>query len=278
MTTGREEARESSHAAAGGMSLDVARAIQVGLGRLATPLGGRIVLLFLGIRFVSTVGSQTLVAANRAVMAELPSRPPIPIGPETTPLALPISLGPAIGLTLLVSLLAEAAHIVAIRFVVAERPAAVGIDRLTRGLPAATIRGFLAGIVAGVGVLLGLAALVLPGLFLMVSFAFVRQEIAIRDASVIDALADSWSLTAGNRTDVLVVLAVVFGVGVLASVPSILLPELSPIGGSLLIVGLSTLSTVFGLAVISRAYAQLDADRAERLAIEDGRAGWSRGP
>lgn len=251
------------------MSLDVGQAIREGIRRLATPMGKRLIVVFLGIRLASTVVSHTLTAANRALLEQMPAgAPPIDIGPTATPFALPIPLAGALFVALLTALGAEAAHIGGIRFVVADDPVDVRLDDLTRRLGPATLHGFVGGIVVTVATMVGLLVFVLPGIILAVSFLFVRQEIAVRDVSVVDALADSWSLTSGNRIEVAVVLLVLFAVAVVASLPSMILGALSPTAQALVGIGLSTLTTVFGLAVVSRAYAQLHANRAERMALE----------
>lgn len=251
------------------MSLDVGQAIREGAGRLVSPFGKRLVVVFLGIRLASTVVSHTLTAANRALLDQMPAgAPPIDIGPAATPFALPIPLAGALVLALVTALGAEAAHIAGIRFVAADDPTEIDRDDLTRRLGPATLHGFVGGVVVTVATIVGLVVFILPGLIIAVSFLFVRQEIAVRDVSVVDALADSWSLTSGNRIEVAVILLVLFAIAVVASLPSLLLGALSPTIQAIVGVGLSTLTTVFGLAVVSRAYAQLHAVRAERMAIE----------
>lgn len=251
------------------MSLDVGLAIREGVERLTTPMGQRIVVLFLAIRFASTVVSHTLTAANRAMIEEMPAgAPPVDIGPQATPLALPVPLPVALFIAVGVALGAEAAHIAAIRFVAADEPGSVGPAALSRRLGWATLHGFVAGIVVTLLTAVGLLLLVVPGVFLAVTFLFVRQEIAVRDASAVDALADSWSLTGGNRIEVLLILLVLLALAVVAALPSVILGDVSPTATALVGIVLSTLTTVFGLAIVSRAYAHLDADRAERLAIE----------
>ena len=236
---------------------------------MVTPLGKRLIVVFLGIRLASTVVSHTLTAANRALLDQMPAgAPPIDVGPAATPLALPIPLAGARVLALATALGAAAAHIAGIRFVAADDPVDVERDDLTRRLAPATLHGFVGGIVVTVATIVGLVVFILPGIIIAVSFLFVRQEIAVRDVSVIDALADSWSLTSGDRIEVAIILLVLFAVAVVASLPSLVLGALSPMIQALVGIALSTLTTVFGLAVVSRAYAQLDAVRAERMAIE----------
>ena len=91
------------------------------------------------------------------------------------------------------------------------RPAKAG-PAIAAGLEAFTPI-FLAVVMAGLGILLGLALLVLPGIYLAVRWYFVPQSVVVRGARGLGALRASWDLVAGSwwRT---------FGVGLLAIVIS----------------------------------------------------------
>lgn len=78
---------------------------------------------------------------------------------------------------------------------------------------------FLAVVLAGAGIALGLIALVLPGIFIAVRWLFVPQAVVIGGARGADALRQSWDLTQGFwwRTFFVILLA-----NVIAFVPSLL--------------------------------------------------------
>jgi hypothetical protein len=76
---------------------------------------------------------------------------------------------------------------------------------------------FVATLVFVVGVSIGLVLLVVPGVVLAVVWAFSLWFVALQRASATEALADSWELLKGNRTSVLLVLAVIMLLNVLGT-------------------------------------------------------------
>lgn len=67
-----------------------------------------------------------------------------------------------------------------------------------------------AGILAGIGVAIGLILLIVPGLFLLTIWAVIAPAIVIDRAGVFDAFGASSRLTKGNRWPVFGVIVVVF--------------------------------------------------------------------
>ncbi|MFB9809485.1 hypothetical protein ACFFQF_32425 [Haladaptatus pallidirubidus] len=145
----------------------------------------------------------------------------------------------------------------------------------------AAINFVIGGIIFGIIVALGFVALIVPGIFLLVTLAFWTVYVAVEDQNFIKAFRSSWGLTRGYRlnlfvlgvTVTLLILLVnlVFGLGNLAS-------------GSLVgdIVALvfaqvaSAITTVFSTAVLATAYTELkvreDEERDETVS-EDTSAG-----
>jgi hypothetical protein len=56
---------------------------------------------------------------------------------------------------------------------------------------------FLAVLLAGLGIAIGLAALILPGIYVAVRWLFVPQAVVVGQARGVDALRQSWALTQG---------------------------------------------------------------------------------
>lgn len=79
---------------------------------------------------------------------------------------------------------------------------------------------FLALLMTGVGVAIGLAALILPGIYLLVRWLFVAQCVVIEDKRGFDALARSGQLVTGNWWRVFGILIVT---QLLAAIPAILI-------------------------------------------------------
>jgi len=251
------------------MSLDIGAAITEGVERLRGRDGLVLVGAFVVVGVLSSVAGQSLLVELAEASLEVAQSPDAPPGTDVealrdqvrqvranAPLAVDVSPGAAFGLAFLLGILAEALRIVAIRvFYTArgERP-----DGLGRNLPFATVNGFLGGIVVYALTALGLVFLVVPGVFLALALFFVRQEIAVEDRNFVDAMAESWALTRGNRLNLLGLVAVLLVVGLVAFLPTV---AASVAGSSTasVVVGavVSPIVTVFGIAATTRAYAQL---------------------
>jgi hypothetical protein len=166
-------------------------------------------------------------------------------------------------LIVLTGILAEAANLVAVRAFFAESGRALSGELVRRNIVVATLNGIVGGIVVQVVIAIGLVFLIVPGVFFAIAFLFLRQEIAIEDTGFVDAMADSWQLTSGDRLELF---ALVLGVVVLVTVVSTAMPLVfeiaSPLLGAVVSILLGGVTAVFGTAVVTRAYAQLHADRA----------------
>ena len=275
------------------MTLDIGRAVETGFSRLTARNGLLLVVAFLLVGAVSAVGQQSLnVAAFEALVRAAESAgtgPDAPFTPEqlaqfreqlatqraASPLAVDVPAVAALAAVFVFALVAEAVTMVAVRTF-----GTPGTDSLPAGatdrLVSATLNGFVGGIVVAVLATIGLFLFVVPGIFLYVAFVFLRQEIALEDRNFVDALAESWELTKGDRFQVfgLVVVLVVVALG--AVVPSALGSTLGlpSIVGTAIALVLSPLVTVFGVAATTDAYRQLrDAEDADPESDEDDEVG-----
>jgi len=254
------------------MPLDIGAAIAEGVRRLRSRDGLVLVGVFLVVGVLSSVATQSLSVGVSEALLEFAQSPDAPPGTDVeafrqqveqtragSPLAVDVSAGVAFGLAFLLGILAEALRIVSVRVFYA--PADDRPTDLTRGLAFATVNGFLGGIVVSVLVVVGLVFLIVPGVFLALALFFVRQEIAIEDRNFVDAMAESWALTRGNRLNLLGLVVVLLLVAVVAFLPTV---AASFLGSSTVSVAVgavvSPLVTVFGIAATTRAYAQLKAE------------------
>ena len=255
------------------MSLSVGDALRDGLRLTFEREGLTLIGAFLVVRFASAVATNTLNRANLALARELGAVPGdgmgVLPGPDAaTPLALGLGVTGAFLLFLAVAVVAEAARIVAVRTFVSDPS---GGSR-GRNLATATVNGFVGGIVVLVLVLVGLLLLVVPGVFLAISFFFVRQEIAVRDVTFVEAMGGSWELTAGRRLEVFGLALALFVLGVLAALPTVLLGAASPELGTLVGALVRGAFVVFAVASVTRAYVQLR-EAAEAAEENEGPAG-----
>jgi phosphatidylglycerophosphatase A len=261
------------------MSLDISDALSDGLSRTVERNGLLLMAVFLVFGVINTVSGQTLsAAATRFARRTLEQLPPgATTGPTTlptaaqTPLALPVPLPVALALVLLVALVAEAIRIVAVRTLVSDETETVPEEFVSRNIVMATLNGFVGGVVVLILVAVGLLLFVVPGIFLALSFFFVRQEIAVEDRNFVEALSASWELTSGNRLSLfaLALVLVVIGLVVSAVVGSLVALAGVSILTTIVTVVVSAVTTVFSIAVACRAYVQLASDDDPVLDDED---------
>lgn len=244
------------------MALQIGNAIRDGFERTVSRNGLLLIAIFLLFSIANTLVSQSLSLAVQEYFTQFSmqaAQQPGVGSPDAaqTVLAVTLPLPIALILTLLTMLLAEGLRIVGIRMFAPDETLPVTADQLREGLPLAVINGMVAGVIATVLTYLGLLLLVIPGVFIALSLFFVRQEIALQNKNFIDALRDSWELSGGNRLELLGLGIIIFVISLIASSPATVLFFLSPLPALLLGTVTSAITTVFGIAVVTRAYQQL---------------------
>jgi hypothetical protein len=259
------------------MSLDIGEAFGEGLSRLTTASGLSLAVAFVAVALVSAVLTQTLLVEGFEALLEFyrglsPEQLDASQGEydrqvsvletqleatrESSPLALEVPISVAAGGLLAVAILAEAVSVVAVRVFAAEEgetsPAGA-----TAGLLSATLNGFVGGIVVWGLIIAGSVVFLLPGLFFAVAFYFLRQEIALEDRNFVEAMAESWRLTRGNRLTVFALGLLVVVVSQFEAVVSFALARVSPLAAALVSPVAGGVLAAFGAAVVTRAYLQL---------------------
>lgn len=177
---------------------------------------------------------------------------------EMSPLALDVPFGLAVAAMLVLAVTSEAVSIVAVRVFASEVTEEIPRELATDNLATATANGFLGGIVVSFLVLVGLFLLVVPGIFLAVSLYFLRQEIALNDRNFVEAMSDSWRVTTGHRIEVLALALFLLVLTQLDIVLGGLFGVVSTVAGSLVAAVVAGIVGVFGAAVVTRAYVQLE--------------------
>lgn len=252
------------------MSLSVGAALRNGLRRTFARNGLLLMVVFVGLRGTSTIAADTLTRANLELARQFDTLPgaAAPNGLQRlvetpTPYALPVGVGTALVLAIAVALLAEAVRIVAVRTLVSDRTDTVPPDFARRNIGLGTLNAFVGGIVVLTLTVVGLVAFILPGLFVALSFFFVRQEIAVRDVHFVDAMAGSWELTAGHRLELLGLAGALVLIGLVASIPGFLIGFVSAGAGSVVGVLSRAVVIVYSVATVARAYDQLRGEEEE---------------
>jgi hypothetical protein len=249
------------------MALRINDALRSGFRRTVSRKAFGLIAVFLVFQAANTVVAQSF---NRRLFREFGAATTerttaTPFGPlgagGVTPFAVDLPVAPlAVGLVVSV-FLAEALKILGVRMFAREATVPVSTASLRDGLLLATLNGVVGGILTTVAAGLGTLLLVVPGVFIAVSLFFVRQEIAIENENFIDALTDSWALTRGVRLKVFGLAALLFVVSLLAGSPAMVLFFIDPVVATAIGVVIGSVTTVFGIAVTTRAYVQLSTDR-----------------
>jgi hypothetical protein len=252
------------------MSLDVARALKEGLDRLTSRNGVLFVGIFVLVSLLGNVALDSATLALEALSGELATETgqpqPDPLPEAATPLGFSLP-GSVITLLVLIWLLAWAAmSVVAVRVMATDHTEKIPDDLLSRRLTLATVNEIFARIVVLTLIGIGFIAFVVPGVFLAICFYFVRPLIAIEDRNAIDAMAESWRLSKGDRFAVLVLLigaVVIYGAISIAGTFGAFALSALPVAGIVVSVAFAAIANVFWLAVSARAYVQLRESTAE---------------
>jgi len=232
------------------MALRIGDAIGDGVKRAVSYSGG-VLMALMFVYQVLFVG-----AVNRITAAALP---PELQESNTLGLVLPVPVGIAAGVAVVGLLFGIVLYLVATRALTRPHadldslPAELGTRRIGR----ATLSAVGANLVVSLAVLVGFLFLVVPGIFLAVSFLFVVFAIGVEDAGAIDALRRSWTLASGDRWSLL---AVALLVGLITGVGSGIgsaLSVVAPVAGQVASLALAAVFTVIGYGILADTYLQL---------------------
>ena len=232
------------------MSLRIGDAVGDGVRRAVTYSGGLLMALMFVYQLL-IVGS-----VNRLVTAVLP--PEAQARPELG-LVIPVPVAVAAGLVVVGLLFGPVLYLWAARALTRSQSDLDSLpgELLTRRIGRATVSAIGANIVVSIAVLIGFILLIVPGIFLAISFVFVVFAIGVEDEGAIDALRRSWKLASGDRWSLLalvLVVAVVTGVGSgIGSAFSLV----DPLAGQLLSLAVSAVFGVIGYGILAEAYLRL---------------------
>jgi MFS family permease len=180
----------------------------------------------------------------------------IPVGAETNAV---FALPPIVAgvLSLVIGLASLVVSIAAIRVFVTDETARLPREHFTRRMGWAVVNFIVGGIVFGLIVGLGLVALIIPGIFLLVTLFFWTVFVAVEDQNFVGSFRSSWGLTKGHRLKlfalgiavflITIVVNLVFSVGFIAG---------SLVGLVLAQIG-SAVVTVFSTAAVAATYIEL---------------------
>jgi hypothetical protein len=261
------------------MGIDIGQALREGASRTAAKNGLLLAVLFagialltailwntlflraveLGLELIQTASPEELGLTQQEYQEQLEATREVQsFASESMTIGVPLSV--AAGGVLATALFAEAVSIIAVRIFSTETVSQVSRELVTDKILFATVNGFIGSLVVWGLIIIGLPLLVLPGIFFAVAFYFVRQEIALKNKNFIQAMADSWRITKGNRIEVLLLGFILIVVSQLEPATSAVVSVVSTPAGAVVGSLVGGLLTAFGAAVVTRAYVQIGGD------------------
>ena len=231
------------------MALRIGDTLGGGIGRAFTYSG----VVLMALLFVYQV--LFTVAMNSLLLQYLP-----PEAAESSQFVLSAPMPPAVAGTLVVVglLFGAVLYFVAARALTREREALDSLPTalFTRRIGRATLSAVGANLVIAVAVSVGFLLLVVPGVYLAISFLFAIFVVGVEDERAIDALWRSWALAGGNRWRLLALMVVVVVATVVGSSVGAL-SLVSPMADELLSLVVSAVFGVIGYGILAEAYLRL---------------------
>jgi len=238
------------------MALQLGRAITDGIKRILTPTGAILLVAFLALQLL------TQASINTAVISVFPPGPAGEIE-AALGLTLPVS-GTVAGALFAGSVVLSGAYFVVLSRALTRPAGALSTfpgDLFTRRMGRATLSMLVGGIVVSIAIMIGMALLVLPGIFLAASFVFFIFAVGVEDRGLVSALKRSWALARGNRIRLVVLVILAGAIGFVGSIVGTLFDIASAaIVGELLVNALNSVLFVFLYGIVAAAYLQVAAD------------------
>jgi len=211
------------------------------------------------VALVLMIGYQVLFIGsfNAVIVDTLPSgvRP----GDAGVGLALPLPTEVAAGLAGFALLLGIGVFLVTARLLARDFSALSSLpgELFTRRIGRAFLSALVVSVVLGVGVTVGFAFFIIPGLFLAVSLQFAVFAVAVEDTGPIEAFRRSWELASGNRWRLLA-LVVLFGVvGAIGGAIGSVFAFVSPSVGQLISLVINSVLVILMYGIIADSFVQL---------------------
>ena len=232
------------------MALQIGDTLGDGIGRAFTYSGVVLMALLFVYQVIFTV------AVNSLLLRYLP-----PEAAESSQFVLSAPIPPAVaGAGVVAGLLfGVVLYLTAARALTRERETldSMPAELFTRRIGRAMLSAVGANLVVAVAVSVGFLLLVVPGVYLAISFLFAVFVVGVEDERAVDALRRSWALAGGNRWRLLaLVLVVAVAAGVGSSIGSVL-SLVNPAAGELLSLAVSAVLIVIGYGTLAEAYLRL---------------------
>jgi hypothetical protein len=243
------------------MSLQIGDALGNGIQRGLTYTGGVLMALTIAYQLV-------FLASVNTIFRE--ALPPEVQQTEQFAFALPIPAAAAGVLAVLGMLFGMVLYIAATRALTRDVDSLSSLPRavFTRRMGRAALSAIGANIVVSIAVFIGFILLVVPGIFLAVSFSLVIFAIGVEDERAIASLRRSWALASGSRWRLFaLILVIAVGTSALSGVGT-LLSAVNPIAGQVASIVITGVLSVLAYGILADAYLQLRSEDASDATAE----------
>lgn len=234
------------------MTINIGRAFVRGTRRSVSTSGFVVLVLSL----LTQLGA--ISAMNTLIVRALPNDVrPSDIG--TVGFTLPVSSSVAVGLGVGAFLLGLYTIIIASRLLTRDTASLSSIPAsvFTRRLVRAYLSIAVVSILLAIAIPLGFAMVIVPGLFLAVSFQFAVFAIAVEDTGPIEGLKRSWELATGNRWRLVAILLVVIVFNVTANIVGTVVTLADPTIGQFVSLSISSVFLVLLYGILGDVFVQL---------------------
>lgn len=196
-------------------------------------------------------------AINTVIMQLLPPEPVEAAGPVG--FTFPVPTAVAVAILVIGMLFGTAVYLAAARLLARDLSelGSIPMELLTHRFGWAFLATIAVSIVLTIVIPIGLVFLLIPGIFLAISFQFAIYAVAVEDRGPIDALRRSWELASGNRWRLFGLGLIVFVVSAIGGGVTSLASFVSPAAGQAVSLVINSVFTIVAYGILADAFIQL---------------------
>lgn len=171
----------------------------------------------------------------------------------------PVSTAVAVAILVVGMLFGTAVYLAAARLLARDLSelGSIPMELLTHRFGWAFLATIAVSIILSIVIPIGLVFLIIPGIFLAISFQFSIYAVAVEDRGPIDALRRSWELATGNRWRLFGLGLIVFVVSALAGGVASVASFISPAAGQAVSLVINSVFTIVAYGILADAFVQL---------------------
>lgn len=234
------------------MSLSIRQALGRGTRRTLS-VSGLVLFVTMIVYQVVFVGSLNTVVVNSLP----PNTSPADVG--SVGFSFPISTGLAAAIGIISMLFGIAIFLVATRLLSRELSAlgSIPLSLISHRFGWAFLSTLAISVVLAIVIPIGLLFLVVPGLFLAVSFQFAVFAVGVEDSGPVAGLRRSWELASGNRLRLFALLVLVTILSIITSIPGTVVSVADPTAGQLVSLVTSSVVLIVLYGILADTFVQL---------------------